>query len=57
MTEQTKLDGTFTLSGTSTSLYRMGDGAMPLADPPKSGDRHGRLTLQLRFCERRSPLG
>ena len=37
MTEQTKLDGTFTLSGTSTSLYRMGDGAMQLADPQSLG--------------------
>jgi aryl-alcohol dehydrogenase-like predicted oxidoreductase len=33
MTEQTKLGGTFTLSGTSTSLYRMGYGAMQLAGP------------------------
>ena len=41
MTEQTKLDGTFTLSGTSTSLYRMGDGAMPLADPQSLGTATG----------------
>jgi pyridoxine 4-dehydrogenase len=33
MTEQTKLGGTFTLPGTSTSLYRMGYGAMQLAGP------------------------
>jgi len=33
MTEQTKLGGTFTLSGISTSLYRMGYGAMQLAGP------------------------
>ena len=33
MTEQAKLGGTFTLSGTSTSLYRMGYGAMQLAGP------------------------
>jgi pyridoxine 4-dehydrogenase len=33
MTKQTKLGGTFTLSGTSTSLYRMGYGAMQLAGP------------------------
>jgi len=33
MTEQTKLGGTFTLSGTSTGLYRMGYGAMQLAGP------------------------
>jgi pyridoxine 4-dehydrogenase len=33
MVEQTKLGGTFTLSGTSTSLYRMGYGAMQLAGP------------------------
>jgi pyridoxine 4-dehydrogenase len=33
MTKATKLGGTFTLSGTSTSLYRMGYGAMQLAGP------------------------
>jgi pyridoxine 4-dehydrogenase len=33
MMEQTKLGGTFTLSGTSTSLYRIGYGAMQLAGP------------------------
>jgi len=33
MTEKTKLGGTFTLSGTSTSLYRMGYGAMQLTGP------------------------
>src|SRR6202045_5421102 len=33
MMEQTKLGGTFTLSGTSISLYRMGYGAMQLAGP------------------------
>jgi pyridoxine 4-dehydrogenase len=33
MTKQTKLGGTFTLPGTSTSLYRMGYGAMQLAGP------------------------
>jgi pyridoxine 4-dehydrogenase len=33
MTKQAKLGGTFTLSGTSTSLYRMGYGAMQLAGP------------------------
>jgi pyridoxine 4-dehydrogenase len=33
MMGQTKLGGTFTLSGTSTSLYRMGYGAMQLAGP------------------------
>ena len=33
MTKPTKLGGTFTLSGTSTSLYRMGYGAMQLAGP------------------------
>ena len=33
MTEQTKLGGTFTLSGTSTNLYRMGYGAMQLSGP------------------------
>ena len=43
MTEQTKLGGTFTLSGTSTSLYRMGYGAMQLAGtevwgPPRDVD-------------------
>jgi pyridoxine 4-dehydrogenase len=43
MTEQTKLGGTFTLSGASTSLYRMGYGAMQLAGaevwgPPRDVD-------------------
>jgi aryl-alcohol dehydrogenase-like predicted oxidoreductase len=33
MTKSTKLGGTFTLNGTSTSLYRMGYGAMQLAGP------------------------
>ena len=33
MKEQTKLGGTFTLSGTSISLHRMGYGAMQLAGP------------------------
>jgi pyridoxine 4-dehydrogenase len=33
MMEQTKRGGTFTLSGTSTNLYRMGYGAMQLAGP------------------------
>jgi pyridoxine 4-dehydrogenase len=33
MTKQTKLGGTFTLPGTSISLYRMGFGAMQLAGP------------------------
>jgi pyridoxine 4-dehydrogenase len=33
MRKQTKLGGTFTLPGTSTSLYRMGYGAMQLAGP------------------------
>jgi len=33
MTQQTKLGGTFTLPGTSTTLYRMGYGAMQLAGP------------------------
>jgi pyridoxine 4-dehydrogenase len=33
MREKLKLGGTFTLSGTSTSLYRMGYGAMQLAGP------------------------
>jgi len=33
MTKQTKLGGTFTLPGTSTSLNRMGYGAMQLAGP------------------------
>ena len=33
MTTQTKLGGTFTLPGTSISLYRMGYGAMQLAGP------------------------
>jgi pyridoxine 4-dehydrogenase len=33
MTEQTKLGGTFTLPGTSISLYRTGYGAMQLAGP------------------------
>jgi pyridoxine 4-dehydrogenase len=33
MMGETKLGGTFTLSGTSTSLYRMGYGAMQLAGP------------------------
>src|SRR5713226_2953194 len=33
MTKQTKLGGSFTLHGTSTSLYRMGYGAMQLAGP------------------------
>jgi len=33
MTKETKLGGTFTLAGTSTSLYRMGYGAMQLAGP------------------------
>jgi pyridoxine 4-dehydrogenase len=33
MMKKTKLGGTFTLSGTSTSLYRMGYGAMQLAGP------------------------
>ena len=37
MTEQTKLGGTFTLSGMSTSLYRMGYGAMQLAGPQVFG--------------------
>lgn len=43
MPKQTKLGGTFTLSGTSTSLYRMGYGAMQLAGtevwgPPRDVD-------------------
>src|ERR1700719_3327911 len=33
MTKSTKLGGTFTLSGTSISLYRIGYGAMQLAGP------------------------
>src|SRR5499425_2313701 len=33
MTEQTKLGGTFSLPGASTSLHRMGYGAMQLAGP------------------------
>jgi pyridoxine 4-dehydrogenase len=33
MAKQTKLGGTFTLPGASTSLYRMGYGAMQLAGP------------------------
>ena len=33
MMERTKLGGTFTLSGTVTSLYRMGYGTMQLAGP------------------------
>jgi pyridoxine 4-dehydrogenase len=33
MTKQTKLGGTFTLPGTSISLYRIGYGAMQLACP------------------------
>jgi aryl-alcohol dehydrogenase-like predicted oxidoreductase len=33
MTKSTRLGSTFTLSGTSTSLYRMGYGAMQLAGP------------------------
>src|ERR1700733_9455736 len=33
MGKQTKLGGTFTLPGTSTSLHRMGYGAMQLAGP------------------------
>jgi pyridoxine 4-dehydrogenase len=33
MTKQSKLGGTFTLSGTSTHLYRMGYGAMQLSGP------------------------
>jgi pyridoxine 4-dehydrogenase len=33
MTKQTKLGGTFTLPGTSISLYRMGFGTMQLAGP------------------------
>ena len=33
MTKQTKLGGNFALPGTSTSLYRMGYGAMQLAGP------------------------
>ncbi len=33
MTKRTKLGGTFNLSGTSSSLYRMGYGAMQLAGP------------------------
>jgi hypothetical protein len=35
MAKQTKLGGTFTLPGTSISLYRMGYGAMQLAGPQK----------------------
>ncbi|MGH9740085.1 MAG: aldo/keto reductase family oxidoreductase [Candidatus Acidiferrales bacterium] len=35
--EQTKLGGTFTISGTSTSLYRMGYGAMQLTGPEVFG--------------------
>lgn len=37
MTKQTKLGGTFTLPGTSTSVYRMGYGAMQLAGPDVFG--------------------
>src|SRR5499427_3402814 len=33
MTKQMKLGGTFTLPGTSMTLYRMGYGAMQLAGP------------------------
>lgn len=33
MTKATKLGGTFTLSGTSTNIYRMGYGAMQLSGP------------------------
>jgi len=43
MTKQTKLGGTFTIPGTSTSLHRMGYGAMQLTGPgvfgpPKDAD-------------------
>jgi pyridoxine 4-dehydrogenase len=37
MKKQTKLGGTFTLPGTSTSLHRMGYGAMQLAGPEVFG--------------------
>jgi aryl-alcohol dehydrogenase-like predicted oxidoreductase len=37
MTKSTKLGGTFTLPGTSISLYRMGYGAMQLAGPEVFG--------------------
>ena len=37
MTKQTKLGGTFKLTGTSISLYRMGYGAMQLAGPEVFG--------------------
>jgi pyridoxine 4-dehydrogenase len=40
MTKQTKLGGTFTISGTSTNLYRMGYGAMQLAGPGVWGPPH-----------------
>jgi pyridoxine 4-dehydrogenase len=33
MTKESKLGGTFTLSRTATSVYRMGYGAMQLAGP------------------------
>src|ERR1700747_560502 len=56
MTKQTKLGGNFTLPGTSTSLCRMGYGAMQLAGP-EVWAFHGTLTLRLLFCERPSPPG
>jgi pyridoxine 4-dehydrogenase len=40
MTKQTKLGGTFTISGTSTNLHRMGYGAMQLAGPGVWGPPH-----------------
>src|SRR5215470_17404005 len=37
MTKQTKLGGTFTFTGTSTSVHRVGYGAMQLAGPEVFG--------------------
>ena len=55
MTEQTKLGGTFTLSGTPTSLYRMGYGAMQLAGPEVWGPPRD-VDAAIAVLQGRSPL-
>ena len=56
MTTQTDLGGSFTLSGTSLTVQRMGYGAMQLAGPVY-GDRRVILTAQSLFYERPSRPG
>jgi hypothetical protein len=54
MTKSTRLGGTFTLLGASTSLYRMGYGAMQLAGPEVWGPPRD-IDAAIAFCGRRLP--